>query len=488
MRVILFDIDTLRSDHLGCYGYGRDTSPAIDAIAQEGVRFGNYYCPNAPCLPSRASLITGRYGVRTGVVGHGGTAADMRLQGESRHFRDNCSDNGLFMQFRRAGMHTASFSTFAERHSSWWFNAGFNECFNVGKCGNESAGEVTPHVLDWLRRKGREDNWFLHVHYWDPHTPYRAPAEFGNHFAGQPLPDDWISEEIFAQHLLHVGPHGANEINMWDDTQFPQFPRHPGSLKTREDMKAMMDSYDCGIRWTDDNIAQIVDLVKEMGLYEDLAVIITSDHGENMGELGLYGEHGTADEPTCHIPMIIKWPGGMRGFVDQGFHDNVDLAPTIQELPGTKMLGRYDYDRLSYSQTLLTGQDCSKDHLVLTQCAHVCQRSVRFGDYLYLRTVHGGYHLFPREMLFNVKEDPHQLHNLARERPELCEKGARLILNWNETVMKKSDSDADPMWTVMREGGPEHARGMLEAYIKRLEGTPRADQIPLLREMYQGCT
>ena len=488
MRVILFDIDTLRSDHLGCYGYGRDTSPAIDAIAQEGVRFGNYYCPNAPCLPSRASLITGRYGVRTGVVGHGGTAADMRLQGESRHFRDNCSDNGLFMQFRRAGMHTASFSTFAERHSSWWFNAGFNECFNVGKCGNESAGEVTPHVLDWLRRKGREDNWFLHVHYWDPHTPYRAPAEFGNPFAGQPLPDDWISEEIFAQHLLHVGPHGANEINMWDDTQFPQFPRHPGSLKTREDMKAMMDSYDCGIRWTDDNIAQIVDLVKEMGLYEDLAVIITSDHGENMGELGLYGEHGTADEPTCHIPMIIKWPGGMRGFVDQGFHDNVDLAPTIQELLGTKMLGRYDYDGLSYAQTLLTGQDCSKDHLVLTQCAHVCQRSVRFGDYLYLRTVHGGYHLFPREMLFNVKEDPHQLHNLARERPELCEKGARLILNWNETVMKKSDSDADPMWTVMREGGPEHARGMLEAYIKRLEGTPRADQITLLREMYQGCT
>ena len=488
MRVILFDIDTLRSDHLGCYGYGRDTSPAIDAIAQEGVRFGNYYCPNAPCLPSRASLITGRYGVRTGVVGHGGTAADMRLQGESRHFRDNCSDNGLFMQFRRAGMHTASFSTFAERHSSWWFNAGFNECFNVGKCGNESAGEVTPHVLDWLRRKGREDNWFLHVHYWDPHTPYRAPAEFGNPFAGQPLPDDWISEEIFAQHLLHVGPHGANEINMWDDTQFPQFPRHPGSLKTREDMKAMMDSYDCGIRWTDDNIAQIVDLVKEMGLYEDLAVIITSDHGENMGELGLYGEHGTADEPTCHIPMIIKWPGGMRGFVDQGFHDNVDLAPTIQELLGTKMLGRYDYDGLSYAQTLLTGQDCSKDHLVLTQCAHVCQRSVRFGDYLYLRTVHGGYHLFPREMLFNVKEDPHQLHNLARERPELCEKGARLILNWNETVMKKSDSDADPMWTVMREGGPEHARGMLEAYIKRLEGTPRADQIPLLREMSQGCT
>ena len=148
MRIIMFDIDTLRPDHLGCYGYLRDTSPAIDSVAADGLRFDNYYCPNAPCLPSRASLISGRYGIRTGVVGHGGTAADMRLQGESRHFRDAVSENGLFMQFRRAGLHTVSFSSFAERHSSWWFNAGFNECMNFGKCGNELAGEITPRVLD----------------------------------------------------------------------------------------------------------------------------------------------------------------------------------------------------------------------------------------------------------------------------------------------------------------------------------------------------
>ncbi len=437
-----------------------------------------------PCLPSRASLFTGRYGIRTGVVGHGGTAADLRLQGESRHFRDDCSENGLLMQFCRAGMHTVSFSTFAQRHSAWWFNAGFHECCNVGKCGHESAEEVTPLALDWLRRRGKVDNWFLHVHYWDPHTPYRTPEAFGNPFAHVPLPDPWINEEVFAQHLLHVGPHGANEINMWDDTQFPQYPRHPGSLKNLDDVKAMIDSYDCGIRWTDDHIAQILALVKEQGIYDDLAVIVTSDHGENFGELGLYGEHGTADEPTCHIPMIIKWPGGQQGLAAQGFHDNVDLAPTIQELLGTKMVGDYDYDGQSYAAALLKGEDQGKEYVALTQCCHVCQRAVRFGDYLYLRTVHGGYHLFPREMLFHVGEDPHQLRNLAEERPELCAQGARLLLNWTEEMMKKSGYDADPMWTVMRESGPEHARGMLEAYIKRLEGTPRADQIPLLREMY----
>jgi arylsulfatase A-like enzyme len=123
MKVIFLDIDTLRHDHLGCYGYKRNTSPNIDSIAAEGVRFDNYYCPNAPCLPSRASLITGQFGIRTGVVGHGGTAADLRPQGESRGFTDLYSENSLFMQFRRGGYRTASVSSFAERHSSWWFNS-----------------------------------------------------------------------------------------------------------------------------------------------------------------------------------------------------------------------------------------------------------------------------------------------------------------------------------------------------------------------------
>lgn len=486
MRVIFFDIDTLRADHLGCYGYKRNTTPTIDTVASEGVLFSDYYCPNAPCLPSRASLITGQYGIRTGVVGHGGTAADMRLQGTTRSFTDDFSENGLFMQFRRAGMHTVSFSTFPERHSSWWFNSGFNECYNVGKRGGESAEEVTPKVLEWLNKHGNEDDWFMHVHFWDPHTPYRAPAEFGNPFKDEPLPDNWINEEVFAEHLLHVGPHGANEIGMWTDDSSPKYPRHPGSVLTMEAMKDFMDNYDCGIKYTDDNIKLILDLTKKLGIYgDDLAIIITSDHGENMGELGLYGEHGTADYPTCHIPMIIKWPGCKAGHIANGFHDNVDLLPTIKELLSTKTFGnRYEYDGISYAKTLLNGESCAKEHLVLTQCCHVCQRSARFDDYVYIRTVHGGYHLFPKEMLFNIKEDPHQLHNLASENPGLCAKGAKIISDWVDEMMKKSDYPIDPMWTVMKEGGPEHSRGALEAYIKRLEGTPRAYGIPLLREMY----
>lgn len=486
MRVLFFDIDTLRSDHMGCYGYGRNTTPAMDAVAGEGVRFDRYYCPNAPCLPSRASMVTGLYGVHNGILGHGGTAADLRLQGETRSFTDDLSENGLFMQFRRAGFHTVSFSTFAERHSAWWFNSGFNECFNVGDRGGEPAEKVTPHVLDWLRRNGSRDNWMMHVHYWDPHTPYRTPEDFGNPFENEPLCDDWITDDIFKTHLLHVGPHGANEINMWNDDRSAKWPKHPGCVRTREEAKNFIDQYDCGIRHTDNNIAQILDLCKEMGIYgDDLAIIITSDHGEDMGELGLYGEHALADEPVCHIPMIIKWPGARRGAAAQGFHDNVDLLPTVQELlhvaPTTE---RYQCDGVSYAKTLLEGKDCSRPAVVLSQCAHVCQRSVRFDDYIYIRTIHGGYHLFDQEMLFNVRTDPHELHNLAAEMPDLCARGAKLILDWNDEMMKTSRSDADPMWTVMREGGPEHCRGQLESYVERLRGTPREYGIELLRKQY----
>ncbi len=487
MRILMFDIDTLRADHMGCYGYGRDTTPVMDQVAREGVRFDDYYCPNAPCLPSRASMISGQYGIHNGIVGHGGTAADMRLQGSTRSFTDDMSENGLFMQFRRAGMRTVSFSTFAERHSAWWFNAGFHECYNVGRRGGESAEMVTPHVLEWLEKNGEQDNWMMHVHFWDPHTPYRTPADYRCPLEGTPLPDDWITEEIFEEHLRHIGPHGTNEINMWNDDHYAAWPKHPGRLDTLAEAKDFLNQYDYGVRYTDDNIGRILGWLRDHELYDDdLAVIITADHGEDLGEFGVYAEHGMADEPVCRIPLIIRWPGMQKGAVVKGFYDNTDLTPTIQELLGVPKMDprRYRYDGVSFAAALREGTGTGKPYAVLTQCAHVCQRSVRFGDYIYIRTVHGGYHLLPDEMLFDIRKDPHEQHNLAPERPELCAQGAKMILDWNDAMMKTSRFDVDPMWTVMREGGPEHCRGQLPAYIQRLAGTPREYGIKLLREKY----
>ncbi len=483
MRVLFLDLDTLRPDHLGCYGYPRNTSPTIDRIAAEGVRYDRYHCSDAPCLPSRAALMSGRFGIHTGAVGHGGTAADIRLEGSPRDFRDILASESLPAVFRRAGMRTVSVSPFAERHSSWTFYAGFNEMHNTGKGGGESAEEITPAALDWIERNATSDNWFLHVNYWDPHTPYRAPADFGNPFEHEPLPA-WLTDEVVAAHNRLPGPHGSLEINMFDNTEFPQWPRHPGEVRDRAGLRRMIDGYDCGIRYMDGHIAQLLDALDRQGVLDDLAIIVTADHGENLGELGMYAEHGTADAVTCRIPMIIRWPGGQRGHVDTGLHYNLDLAPTVADLFGLPRGKSWDGE--SYAPSIREGADCGREYLVLSQCAHVCQRAVRFGDWLYMRTYHDGYHLFPTEMLFNLAEDPYEQHNLAAERKDVCREAVYRLMEWHDGMMASMPYAVDPLWTVMREGGPYHARGHLKAYCAYLEKTGRGDAVPELMRRHPG--
>jgi arylsulfatase A-like enzyme len=250
------------------------------------------------------------------------------------------------------------------------------------------------------------------------------------------------------------------------------------------DMRRVVDGYDCGIRYLDGHIKTLLDAFEKKGVLDDMIIIVSSDHGENIGELGLYGEHGTADQITCRIPMIIRWPGKTKGTVDSGFHYNLDLIPTLAELLGKPRMKTWDGQ--SYAAAIESGEDCGRDHLVVSQCAHVCQRSARFGSWLYTRTYHCGYHLFPEEMLYNIDEDPHEQHNLAQERPEICKQGADILAEWREQMMSSMPYDVDPLDTVLDEGGPFHARGYLPAYCERLEQTGRGQHVAELKRRYPG--
>lgn len=484
MRILYLDIDSLRPDHLGCYGYHRNTSPAIDAIAKESVRFENYYCTDAPCLPSRTAFYSGRFGIHTGVVGHGGTAADPRIQGADRKFRNTYEIHSLPAALQRAGFHTAQISPFGQRHSAHHFFAGFNEIHNTGEGGMESAEVVTPVVEKWLTDNASKDNWYLHINYWDPHTPYRTPEGYPEHFADDPLPE-WLTDEVFAEHLNCVGPHSALEIGMYHDREDPKYPKHPGAIKDREGLRKMIDGYDNGVRYADDQVARIVEMLKAAGVYEETAIVISADHGENQGELGIYGEHGTADHITCRVPLIIKWPGlDGAGQSRQALHYNVDFAPTLMEMLQAKGCDGV-WDGKSFASSITGSDDEGQEFLVISQCAHVCQRSVRFGPWLYMRTYHDGYHLFPEEMLFNLEEDPHEQHNLAEARRDICDQALRHLHDWHTEMMATSSSDIDPMWTVLREGGPYHAaRGTLKKYIPHLENTGRAWAVEKLKERH----
>ena len=478
MRILYIDLDALRPDHLGCYGYHRNTSPNIDALAAESTRFTNYYTSDAPCLPSRTALYTGVFGIHSGVVGHGGTAADLFVQGPGRGFRDWVDNQSLPSRLFDQGFHTAQISPFGFRHSARQFYAGFKEIHNTGKGGMESAEEVTPVVMKWLEDHAEEDRWFLHLNYWDVHTPYRVPETYENPFEAEPLPA-WLTPEVREAHLKMVGPHKAQEINMLNDREDPAYPRHPCSLRTDGDFRRMIDGYDTAIRYVDDQIGMIVAALKKAGVFEDTLIMISSDHGENMGELGIYGEHGTADHITCRVPMIVKGPGVKPGQVNHGLHYSLDLAPTLAEMLGLNV--SECWDGTSYAAALRGEGECGRDQVVISQCAHVCQRSVRFGPWLYMRTLHDGFHLFPREMLFHVEEDPHEQTDLAEIRPDLCHEGAARLLAWQEEQMLCSRSNVDPLWTVIREGGPFHARKEdLPRYLDHLRKTGREWAIPEL--------
>jgi arylsulfatase A-like enzyme len=421
--------------------------------------------------------MTGKFGIHNGVVGHGGTAGDPRHDGIERMFKDVIGRECLPMVFRSSNYKTTLISPFAERHSSWTFNAGFNEIYNTGKSGMESAEEVTPVVVKWLEDNAANDNWFLYVNYWDAHTPYRAPLEYGNPFENEPLPA-WITPEVLEQHREKVGPHSASEINMFDNKTNPKFPRHPGEIKNEGDLRRMIDGYDTGIRYVDDQIGIILGLLEQAGVIDDVAIIVTADHGENQGELGIYGEHATADQGTCRIPMIFRWPGGKQGHVDRGLHYHLDLAPTLAEL--YRKQSRPSWDGRSYAKTITEGADSGRDYLVISQCAHVCQRSVRFGDWLYVRTYHDGFHLFDKEMLFNLKQDPYEQRNVAQERKDICKEAVYLLNEWHDEMMFTMKHDVDPLWTVIQEGGPFHAKGHLKKYAEWLEQSGRGHAVPEL--------
>ncbi len=480
MRVLYYDIDTLRPDHLGCYGYHRDTSPNIDRIAGEGTVFTNYYASDAPCLPSRAALFLGRPGIQTGVVGHGGTAADPYVVGRERGFRQHPEWFSWPMAMRGAGFYPVSVSPFAERHSAWWFYFGWREMYNPGKGGGERADEVVPLALDWIDRHGEEDDWFLHVNVWDPHGPYRTPDEYGNPFEGEPIPD-WLSDELIQKHFDGFGPHSAQEP--YGTTAGREGPRAPSEIRNLEDFRRWIDGYDVGIRYADDWFGRILEALEARGVLEDTAIIISSDHGENQGELNVYGDHQTADYITSRVPLIIRWPGVEGGRVNEGLHYNYDLPPTLMDLLEGERPARWE--GRSFAGALRDG-DPGRDDLVVCQCAWSCQRSVRFGPWLVVRTYHTGMKDFPPVMVFNLEEDPHETHDLVEERPDIADRGLAILERWQADMMSRSTSRIDPLRTVMTEGGPFHTRGSLEQYCERLRETGRERHAETLQRLDGG--
>ncbi|WP_416051553.1 sulfatase [Cupriavidus basilensis] len=484
MRLLYIDIDTLRPDHLGCYGYHRNTSPNIDKLAGESILFRNVHASDTPCLPSRTALLTGRFGIHNGVVNHGGVDADPVIGGPERKFWSRLQLESFPFLLQQAGLKTVSISSFAQRHSAFQWYAGFDEAYNVGKFGLETADEVFAIASDWLARHGAEDNWFLHVHMWDPHTPYRAAADYGQPFANDPLPD-WLTEEIRARDWQGCGPHTAQECTGFAPQPAARvyFPRQPQEIPDMEAVRAMFDGYDTGILVADEYVGKLMAQLAELGVKDETAIMLSSDHGETLGELSVYGDHQTADQFTTNVPLLLKWPGIKVGRECQAFHYQVDVTATVLELLGQTVPA--SWDGASFAGSLTDGTDEGRSHLVVSQGAWTCQRAVRFENWILICTLHDGYHLFDDVMLFDLLADPHEQNNLASARPEIAERGLALLKDWLDRMLPDAARGRDPLRNVIAEGGPYHVRGELPAYLDRLRATGRGDKADALARKYE---
>ena len=447
MRIIYFDIDSLRPDHLGCYGYDRPTSPAIDAVAAEGMRFDRYYCSDSPCMPSRHAMMSGRFGINNGVVTHGGPASKLHVQ-ERLYGGVQPENQFLQRRIRENGIDTVAFSNFAWRHCASWFSLGWAEFHSPNlKSGNETAEEVNAPVLRWLQQNGSRDDYYLHINYWDPHRIYTVDPSWTERFGNYPAPQTWPDEAAIEGHQGISGPFTAT--GQFKDHQSTT-PLMPGAVRSRRDFEQMITGYDAEIAYTDHQIQQVLDELERQGVLDETAIIVSADHGDNFGEHGIYSDHVCADEAIHSIPLIVKWPGVTpSGSACDEMLYNVDLSATLCELTGGEAPEHYDGQ--SFAGLLSGGTGGGRDHLVWGHGLYTLQRAVRTRQHLMVRTYDDyGYPFEPVE-LYDMDTDSHQTSNLRDARPDLVEYMDHLLAEWLQEQSAKPYSIPDPMQVVLRE-------------------------------------
>ncbi|HEV7734094.1 MAG TPA: sulfatase [Candidatus Binatia bacterium] len=290
-NVVLVGIDTLRADHLGCYGYSRPTSPRIDGLAAEGTVFRTAISPSPWTLPAFASILTG-------------VLPSRHRAGEGRGFLRTPLDDRtetLATHLRRAGWTTASFVSNGF--------AGVDVGLAQGMVEHRRAVGIARLAVDdaiaWLDGRAREP-FFLFLHIIDPHEPY------------EPEPRD---AEPFID-PAYAGPIGLAYSGTGGDVQTPA------------DRRRVLDLYDGEVHYADRLLGEVLDALTASGVDDRTMVVVVSDHGEELFEHGALGHGRTLYDEVLRVPLVVRVPGGHPvGQVMQQV-STVDVMPTVLDAVG----------------------------------------------------------------------------------------------------------------------------------------------------------
>lgn len=316
LDVLFLSIDTLRADHLDCYGYARKTAPHLTELAAQGACFEQAIANWPKTAPSFASMLTSTYGSTNGLKL---TLADQRLP--------------MIYETLPEIAHAAGYETLGvvsnlsldERYN---FHQGFDHYVCEGVQNN--ADVITADAQKLLAARDRSRRYFMWVHYLDPHGPYRPPKEFLDRFVGDATyqADQRPPMKVAASALdKKAKPQQADEIG-----QIPAYAYLEGKNRMRDYVAA----YDGDIAYCDDRIGQLLAWMKKEGHLDHTAIVVVADHGEGMGGHDYFFEHGRLPYEDCaHVPLIMVHPKLAPARVAAPFA-LLDMAPTLLDLLGLR--------------------------------------------------------------------------------------------------------------------------------------------------------
>ncbi len=439
-NVILITLDTVRADHLSLYGYARDTSPHLQQFAREATVYTRAIAASDMTLASHASIFTGLYASQHGAhweMGRGkdgvsiGPEFGLRLPPSSRTLAGILAGKGYRTMGIAANVPYLQHAFHVDQGFQYFslpvprlvldtscpfclrtdFAHALTKFFGVRQTEllYVRAGEVNREAFRLLdQQKANHRPFLLFLNYMDAHQPYFPPSPYDVKYPGK---DSTMTAERY-----------------WPIEFQALSGSRPYSVQDRERDESQ---YDGGIAYIDANLDELFTRMKQLGLYDNSMIIITSDHGQSFGEKGLVGHGSSVYQEQVHVPLVIKYPGETRADVQNRLVSHVDLLPTVLgvlgyqagKLPGRNLRAPDDPQAAAFSESF----PC--DLLVsLSSRFRRIERATFIGDFKLITATNGVHELY------DLATDPHEEHNVYNERPsdaEVLEAGLR---QWASTM------------------------------------------------------
>ncbi|MEW6285748.1 MAG: sulfatase [Chloroflexota bacterium] len=403
-NVIVIIVDTLRADHLSSYGYKRDTTPFIDSLAAEGVRFETAIAPSSWTQPVHASMLTGRYTYEhhAELTPLDNTYPTIGEVMQANGYRTaGFSANTLF--FTRRHGHGRGFLHFEDNYQSVtdaFFNSslygflfdfyGLRKALNYEGVPNRVlASDINAAALNWV--DGGEQPFFVFLNYFDVHDPYTPPEPYRSKYASVPNPGGLVNGFV---------------------------ERYSPSL-TPEQIQSEIDAYDGAIAYVDEQIKALFSELERRGLLENTIVIVAADHGESFGEHGILQHSASLYLPEIHVPLIVWAPGRVPA------GKTIPTPVSLTSLPSTilALLGKDTQPFPAQPLTLLMDDaiDPADWRDPISELAHmVGAAEVNPSTHGAIKSVVGAEmqyitHETFGEELYNWRQDPQETNNLVND-------------------------------------------------------------------------